>query len=500
MRLHRRSAATAAIVLSASLATAPALAAPKPYCPPTLTDAVTVDATVRHLTELERITAATGGNRVAGTDGHEAAADYVEQTLRSAGYEPTRQYFDFVYERVLSTSLTQNSPTAGAVAHEPMSYSPSTGPDGITADLTAPAVATGCAAEDWSGVEAMGKIVLVSRGICSFSQKSVVAGAAGAAAVLIYNDVDGTLNGSLGGIVDGQIPTTGLTRDEGTRLLGQLSSGAVNVTFALDKVRENRRTFNIFAETCTGRADNVVMLGAHLDGVEEGPGINDNATGSAAILETAVQLGKIKEVDNKVRFAWWGAEELGLLGSNYYVQDLVENNPAEISNIAGYLNFDMVGSPNYIIGVYDANQSTYQAPVAVPPGSEALEQVFTDYFDSIDQAWVDTEFSGRSDYSAFIQNGVPASGLFTGADGSKTAREVELFGGTEGIAYDPNYHTAGDDLNNVDRTALEINVKAIASATSTLAYAPTGGGQTGLGAPAKPRELGQGIDQARDAA
>ena len=175
---------------------------------------------------------------------------------------------------------------------------------------------------------------------------------------------------------------------------------------------DRRQTFNIVAETAKGRADNVVMMGAHLDSVSDGPGINDNGSGSASILETAVQLAKVNKLNNKVRFAWWGAEELGLLGSEHYVSDLVESDPAALQRIATYVNYDMVASPNHIIGVYDADQSTYPAPVDVPPGSPETEDVFTDYFDQVGQPWVDTEFSGRSDYQAFIDNGVPASGLF----------------------------------------------------------------------------------------
>jgi len=182
-----------------------------------------------------------------------------------------------------------------------------------------------------------------------------------------------------------------------------------------------------------------------------------------------VQLAKVNKLNNKVRFAWWGAEEAGLIGSTYYVNDLVANDPAELDKIATYLNFDMVGSPNYQIGVYDADESTYPAPVEVPEGSIQTEDVLTDYFDSVGQNWVDTEFSGRSDYQAFIVNGVPASGLFTGAEQLKTAEEEALFGGEAGVAYDVNYHGAGDDINNVNAEALDINSNAIAHAAITLA-------------------------------
>ncbi|MCY7402739.1 MAG: M20/M25/M40 family metallo-hydrolase [Nocardioides sp.] len=227
----------------------------------------------------------------------------------------------------------------------------------------------------------------------------------------------------------------------------------------------------MIAETAKGRDDSVVMAGAHLDSVHDGAGINDNGSGSAAILETAIQLSKANKLNNKVRFAWWSAEELGLLGSNHYVADLQANDPAALKDIATYLNFDMVASPNHIIGVYDADQSTYPAPVGVtvPKGSIETEDVLTDWFDSQGQPWVDTAFSGRSDYQAFINAGVPASGLLTGADGTKTPAEVELFGGTAGVTYDPNYHTSQDDITNVNEGALDIMSDAIAAATITLA-------------------------------
>lgn len=481
-------AAAAALILGASLITAPALAAPNPNSPEKLAKAVTAENTMQHLQAFQQIADDNGGNRAAGTPGYEASARYVEKTLQAAGYTTTRQYFDFDFEDVHATSLTENSPTAGAVTNVPMSYSPGTGPSGLTGDLVAPAVITGCTGGEWGDVVATGKIALVSRGNCPFAQKSVAAGEAGAIGVIIYNNVpDTTLNGTLSALDDAHVPTTGVTQEEGARLAAELAGGPVNVTYIFDVTRETRQTFNVLAETKTGRADNVIMLGAHLDSVEDGPGINDNGSGSAAILETAVQLGGVNKVNNRVRFAWWGAEELGLLGSTHYVNDLVDNNPAELGSIAGYLNFDMVGSPNYIIGVYDANESTYPAPVEVPAGSAELEAVFTNYFDSRRQPWVDTEFSGRSDYAAFIENGIASTGLFTGADDVKTAEEVAMFGGTAGIIHDPNYHTPADDLSNVNVTALGINVKAIGYATGLLAYDTSGiNGVTSRGKSGKP--------------
>ena len=127
---------------------------------------------------------------------------------------------------------------------------------------------------------------------------------------------------------------------------------------------ETRTDVNVIAELPGKNDDNVVMAGAHLDSVTAGPGINDNGSGSAALLETALMMAKLKP-QNTLRFAWWGAEEGGLIGSTAYVDGLSQ---AERDRIALYLNYDMVGSPNYIFMVYDADESTFEAPVVVPPG------------------------------------------------------------------------------------------------------------------------------------
>lgn len=439
-------------------------------------NAVTGKAIYRHLEKFQEIADENDGNRGAGTPGYEASARYVEKKLRKAGYEPERQYFKFDKVDVIDFSLEVPGVELDAV---PMSYSTSTPDEGVTAELVAPAQAEGCDAAAWEGVDVTGKIAVVSRGSCAFGDKALEAGHAGAGAVIIYNNTSGSLNGTLGGYDETSAPAVGVTQAEGQALLAAMDGGPVTGTFDLQtEVHLGVETFNVIAETPGGDPDNVVMVGAHLDSVGDGPGINDNGSGSAAILETAIKLagkpGRGNEsrnpvVNNKVRFAFWGAEELGLLGSTHYVDDLVANDPAALEDLAVYLNFDMVGSPNYIIGVYDADESTYPAPVEVPEGSAEAEKLFTDHFDANGQPWVDTEFSGRSDYQAFIENGVPATGLFTGADGTKTEEEVALFGGTAGIIYDPNYHTPEDDITNVDRTALDINGRAIGTVVLGLA-------------------------------
>ena len=223
---------------------------------------------------------------------------------------------------------------------------------------------------------------------------------------------------------------------------------------------------NVIAELKGKNDGNVVMSGAHLDSVPAGPGINDNGSGSAALLELAEQLGNFKP-ENTLRLAWWGGEEAGLLGSTAYVEDLSQ---AELDRIALYMNYDMIGSPNYVQMVYDANESTFPAPVAVPPGSTAIERLYEQYYTLVDEPYDDAEFSGRSDYQAFIENGIPSGGLFTGAEERKTAEQQAIWGGTTGAQFDPCYHLVCDTVGNFNPHALDVNSDLIAFAQLTFAY------------------------------
>jgi Zn-dependent M28 family amino/carboxypeptidase len=448
--------------------------------PADLESRVTVAGITAHLEALQGIADANGGNRAIGTPGYEASGQYIEGVLEAAGYDPVRQDFEATSQVIDEFSISLLGvtsvfdPATGVTTPAtperiPMEGTTATPDAGIVdAPLVAPTTATGCTAEEWGGVDATGSVAVVSRGICPFADKSVAAAAAGAVAVLVYNNEAGPLSGTLGEQLPEYIPSVGLTQAEGEAVLAALPSNPT-VSLQLQETTTTVDTFNIIAETPTGRTDNVVMLGAHLDSVAEGPGINDNGSGSAAILETAVQLAASGALNNQVRFAWWGAEEVGLVGSTHYVDDLAANEPEALDQIATYLNFDMVASPNYVISVYDADQSTFEAPVEVPEGSIATEKALTDYFDASGQAWIDTAFDARSDYNAFILNGVPASGLFTGADDIKTAEQAALFGGVVGEQHDQQYHQPGDDITNINEDALGIMAGAIASVTASLA-------------------------------
>src|SRR4051812_10622929 len=216
-------------------------------------------------------------------------------------------------------------------------------------------------------------------------------------------------------------------------------------------------------------------VGAPLDSVTAGPGINDNGSGSAANLEVALAVARSGfRPTRHLRFGWWGAEELGLRGSTAYVNSL---SSAQRAAIGGYLNFDMVGSPNPGYFLYDGDNSDGTRSRPGPVGSAAIEQTLAAYFTSIGVATRGTDFDGRSDYGPFIANGIPAGGIFTGAEGRKTSAQVQLWGGTTG-AFDPCYHSSCDTTANINATALTRNSDAIAYAVWGMASAgeapPTG--------------------------
>ncbi|MGC9665540.1 M28 family metallopeptidase [Planosporangium sp. 12N6] len=437
-----------------------------------LAGAVKVDDINRHLVALQRIATMNGGTRAASTPGHLASAQYIADRLTAAGYAVKIQEFQFPFEQTLAEQGREVSPTARTLNPHVMRYSPNTPVGGVTAALTAlPGLAAdatpGCEAGDFTGTYT-GTIVLIQRGACTFQQKHDNAAAAGAIGVLVYNNAESpteALSGRLTDDTSGRIPIGGLTRAEGETLAADVAAGPVTVSLELRVQRETRTTRNVIAETRTGRADNVVMSGAHLDSVLEGPGINDNGSGSAAQLEIALRLANEK-VRNKVRFAWWSAEEFGLLGSAHYVSQLTFEQQLDI---ALYLNFDMVASPNYGRFIYDGDDSDAEGAGPGPYGSAQIEDVFEGYFDGKGLAHEGTDFTGRSDYGAFIAAAIPAGGLFTGAEGRKTAEQAARYGGTAGEPYDACYHQACDTLGNVNRTVLAQNAGAMAWAIGTFA-------------------------------
>ncbi|MFJ8769016.1 M28 family metallopeptidase [Streptomyces clavifer] len=424
----------------------------------------------RHLRRFQAIADSAEGHRAAGSLGHDASAAYVYRQLREAGYAVDYRTFGFVYTETLAEKLSVVSPTPRDIDIKAMTYTKSTGAGGIRAALLAVPVdaTTGCKAADYASADFTGKIALIKRGGCSFADKQAAAGSAGAAGAVIYNNTEGVLSGTLGDVSSGKIPTGGLTRAEGEKLVAGLAGSEVTVSFEIRQLQEERTTRNVVAETRRGNAAKTVMLGAHLDSVTDGPGINDNGSGSAGLLEVALRLAESHEQPaNKVRFAWWSAEENGLLGSEAYVAKL---SGAQREQIALYLNFDMIASPNGAQFVFDGDDSDGTGAGPGPEGSAQLERDINDFLDRRNKPHTGTDFTGRSDYGPFIEVGIPSGGTDTGAEGVKTADQAKTFGGTAGIAYDPCYHAACDDLDNVDMAHFDTNIDVIANAVGTYAH------------------------------
>ena len=447
----------------------------------TLLECVTLDGVREHQAALQEIATSNGGNRFSGMPGYDASVEYVVEKLEAAGYDAEVQPFNYLAYEVIGPSALQQIAPNTITYVEGVDFGPITQTD--PGDVTAPVTAvdlqlglgntstSGCEAADFAGFPA-GNIALLQRGTCTFELKAENAAAAGAAGIVIFNQGN-TADPSRQGIPavtltannTSGIPVLGTTYALGVTLAG--TPGLVMRVFA-NTLRRVLSTYNVLAERTGTNDDNVVMAGAHLDSVLAGPGINDNGSGSAAILEVAEQLAKVTP-QNTIRFAWWGAEESGLVGSTNYVNGLTQ---AEKDRIALYMNYDMVGSPNYVFMVYDADTSTFPPPagVPIPDGSEAIEDVYEAYYTSIGEPYDDTQFSGRSDYQAFIVNGIPAGGLFTGAEGVKTVEQQGIWGGSAGQQFDPCYHQACDTYANNSNHALEVNSDLIAYAMLTFAF------------------------------
>jgi Zn-dependent M28 family amino/carboxypeptidase len=459
-------------------------------------ECIRTDQVRAHQAAFQEIADLNGGNRFSGHPGYDASVDYVVGKLDAAGYDTEVQTFDYLAFAVLGPSTLQQTAPGTVTYMQGVDFDVIDQSDSGDVEAAVTAVdlqlglgntsTSGCEASDFAGFPA-GNIALLQRGTCTFELKAENAAAAGAVGIVIFNQgntTDPSRQGipfvTLTGNNESGIPVLGTTYALGETLAG--TAGLRMRVFA-NTLREILPTYNVLAEKTGKNDDNVVMAGAHLDSVLEGPGINDNGSGSAALLEAAEQLANIKP-QNTMRFAWWGAEESGLIGSTNYVNGL---SAAERDRIALYLNFDMVGSPNYIFMMQDADQSSFVAPVAVPPGSTAIEDLFESFYTLHDEPYDDSAFDGRSDYQAFIVNGIPAGGLFTGAEVQKTAEQQGIWGGTVGAQFDPCYHAACDTFGNVNLHALGVNADAIGFAMLTFAHST----QTVNGVPGK-RVPGQG--------
>jgi Zn-dependent M28 family amino/carboxypeptidase len=491
--VKRASLATVVCALAA-FATLPAIAPaapttakkPKADASAKLQQAVTVTGMMRHERALANIAERNGGTRASGTPGFLKSRDYVVSVLQNAGYAVTVQPFDFPFFQETSPSTLERTGDGAKVYTQGpaddftiMQYS---GSGDVTATVQAvdvtlppsaePSSTSGCEAEDFSGFTA-GNIALVQRGSCDFAVKVDNAVAAGATAVIIFNEGQEGRTDSQGGTLGGpkDVPVLFTSFAVGDELAQAAQAGTVTLHVKTATINETRETYNVLADSKKGDTSRTLVVGSHLDSVLEGPGINDNGSGTAQDLEIAEELPKaLKNPKNHIRFAFWGAEESGLLGSEHYVANLSQD---QKDQIMANLNFDMVASPNYVRMVYDGDGSDNPDIGPGPVGSDIIESIFNDHFAGRGLASRSTAFDGRSDYGPFIDAGIPAGGTFSGAEELKTAEEAAIYGGTAGVAYDKCYHQACDDLTNLNLQAFDEFSDAAADAVAKLAQRPT---------------------------
>ncbi|KAK3356412.1 hypothetical protein B0T25DRAFT_449938 [Lasiosphaeria hispida] len=416
----------------------------------TLQTDVTTAGLMSNLVALNDIALANGGNRAFGLPGYAASVDYLWNRISNiSGTHAWKQNFSALFNSVESVELKFNNESVYVVA---LTYSPSTSKQGITAEVVAgPEGVAGCNEESYSSLNVTGKIVLIQRWRCptggTLAGRLLPAARAGAAAVIIYNDADTHVTGgTLSSPNTQHVPGGFIDLVDGQRLKEKLRAGdPIYAYFQQTQIVENRTTQNVFVETTDGDPENVIVLGAHLDSVQAGPGINDDGSGTSLLLE--LFLATIKySTRNRIRFSWWAAEEEGLLGSMYYCSHL---NSSDGNKILAYLNFDMV-SKGYF-GVGDGDGSTYGS--VAPRGSEVIERIYIDYFESKGHSVTPARITNGSDYYSFwevLQK--PFGYLNTGT----------------GPAQDPCYHKACDTIDNPNSETFTTNARAAAHMLATL--------------------------------
>ncbi|GAA4493698.1 M28 family metallopeptidase [Actinoallomurus oryzae] len=454
-------AAVAAVAITGSLTAATSAPDDDLWLADHLAKTTSGQQALAHLRVFERIADEDGGQRATATPGFAASARYVTEQLTAAGYRVKSQtvpYRQFVFD---AESGRETAPHARTIRTLMLDGSPVTPEGGLTAPLVlAPVKAdgtSGCTAADYDGLPVRGAIVLTPRSSCGYANQQKVIAGLGGLAMLMYLPVPDPENIYRLHVFtpsDFTIPSATISPAQA----GQLSADAAQhpVTFHLELRGHvaDKKTVNLFAETRGGSADHIVMAGAHLDSVPEGPGIDDNASSVAALLATAKRLAPFQNrVRDKVRFAFWGAEEQVDVGSDYYVEHL---SSAERAAIDLYENFELIASPNFARFLIDGD-------VPEAPGSATVTKVFEQYFTRAGLPFETEPVTGvGSDQAPFVTAGIAVGGMDMGTIGLKTPEEAAMFGGQAGQQYDHCYHQTCDRVANLSLQALDENVPAIA--------------------------------------
>ncbi|KAI1375006.1 Zn-dependent exopeptidase [Hypoxylon crocopeplum] len=407
----------------------------------TLPVLINSDSVLTHLQSLQDVADSCGGSRRTGTQGHAQTLEYIKDHLSSQGYYVEVQHFEGLMQTKSKVTLVVNDELYEADA---IGWSPSSN---LTGRPLIFVNATGCRTIEYPK-EALGGVVLVAGGGCAPSIKSIAAGGAGADAIIVHEPTE--LSPSLGGLDDRHIPSARISERDARYiqdLEGPLWAEVVEIS-----TEEY------------GDEENTLLVGTHTDSVSDSAGINDNASGIASLLEIATQLAKFK-TNSRVKFAFWTAAEPCLLGSRHWVSTAYEE---DLRRIRLYLDVNMLGSPNGALRIYDGNGTEFQNPG--PRGSGHAEETLARGFDAQGAHYKRAEISNRSDYAPFFDAHIPIAGLFSGANGFKTADEVDMFGGQAGFPYDSNYHQPEDNMENINITALMANTKALAHAIGTYGH------------------------------
>jgi Zn-dependent M28 family amino/carboxypeptidase len=467
--MRRTHLAACAAALSV-LATAPAAVAAPPDVDSTrLEQLVTVEGITEHQQALQNIANLNGGNRYTRSSGYTASAAYVKATLEKAGYNARYEMFNMpiwhedappMMERTAPTSRTyiagsaaqDNSPSVDFIAfeHSPTkSVSANVVP---TTDIKVPSTGgstSGCEMTDFPS-NTRGAISLIQRGTCGFTNKLQNALDAGAVGVIMFNEGDtaGRRNALFrSALPDYPIPAVMSSYAVGEELYNLAKAQTTTVNLTTNGVDVETLYPNVVAETAAGDPNHVVLAGAHLDSVPAGPGINDDGSGTAFQLELAEQLAKAgTSPRNKIRLLWFGGEEDGLVGSQYYAAHMSD---ADVAKADAMIDTDMIASPNFARLVYDGDGSSFGPANSGPAGSGTIENVFVRYWAQRGLVSEPIPFDGRSDYVGFIRRGIPAGGVFAGAEAPKTAAQVAKYGGVQGEQLDPCYHEACDTYSTV---------------------------------------------------
>jgi hypothetical protein len=477
MRSPATPLAGAAVVVAVLLGGCSSAPAPSRDLAKNLAGNVSVDGMYVHLRKLQDIADANNHSRAEGTPGYDASVDYIAQTLRDKGFDV--QIPEFERLNVLRSGKPTLTVSGRGYPVDQASLLTRTPAGGLRAGTLRPQKPAGCTAADYGTKKIAGAIAVVDDTGCSIVDKQNTAVAAGAVGLLVVSD-PGPAGAPKGLFTPGYY--RGLTVP--AAVIGNDADAALRRTDApvllmLDDEAAMVKSRNVVAQTKSGDTHNVVMAGAHLDTVSGSPGINDDGTGVAALLETAAALGSQPQVANAVRFGFWGSEEAGLQGSTSYVRGLSGD---QLNDIALYLDFDMLGSPNAGFFTYDGDQSGTPNPdvpaASVPNGSAGIERTLAGYLNLAGIRPADMPLGKASDYSPFLDAGIPIGGTTTGAAQRKTELQARLWGGMPGVAFDRNYHLPGDNIDNVDRDALAVMGSGVAFAVGT--YAQSIGGVNGV--------------------